>query len=282
MKAFTMTFYSLYRLLAIAACIFPFAAGAQGLAPLPVAKHAFIVVAHRGDHTHAPENTLAAFGNAIQAGADYVEIDLRTTVDSQLVLMHDASVDRMTAGKGLVKDWTYDSLRRLKVKERAHPEWGEFDIPTFRQVLELCKDKIYIYLDFKNADPAVAYKEIVRCGMEKQVVVYINAPAQFYGWRKAAPSMPLMVSLPGNVRDTSTLRDFLDKYHPEILDGRFDEYTPEMVRMATERGYLVLPDIQGGNESPALWELAIQKGIKALQTDRPEDLAKWLKGKQLR
>jgi glycerophosphoryl diester phosphodiesterase len=60
MKAFTMPFYSLYRLLAIAACIFPFA-----------------------------------------AGADYVEIDLRTTVDSQLVIMHDASVDRMTAGKGL-------------------------------------------------------------------------------------------------------------------------------------------------------------------------------------
>lgn len=287
-----MSFYSSYRLLAIAACIFPIfseaqssglqSAGAQTVNPLPRAKHSFIVVAHRGDHTQAPENTLAAYRNTIKAGADYVEIDLRTTADSQLVIMHDASVDRMTVGKGLIKDMTYDSLRLLKVRDKAHPEWGEFEIPTFQQVLELCKDKIHIYLDFKNADPAAAYKEIVRYGMEKQVVVYINAPQQFYGWRKTAPAMPLMVSLPRTVRDTAALSNFFDKYHPDILDGGFDEYTPDMVRMATDRGYLVLPDIQGPNEGPALWELAVQKGIKALQTDHPGDLIAWLKEKRLR
>jgi len=277
-----MSFTSLYRLLAIAACIFRVSAGAQSLAPLPPARHRFIVVSHRGDHTHAPENTLTAFQNAIQAGADYVEIDLRTTVDSQLVIMHDVSVDRMTNGKGLVKDMTYEVLRQLKIKDKTHPEWGEFDIPTFDEVLQLCKDRIYIYLDFKNANPAVAYQAIVRHGMEKQVVVYINAPQQYYDWRASAPAMPLMVSLPGNVRDTTALRNFLEKYHPEILDGRFDEYTPEMVTMATAMGYLVLPDIQGGNESPALWGQAVQKGIKALQTDHPGDLVSWLKEKQVR
>lgn len=273
---------SFFRRLAIAACILPFAAGAQSLAPLPSPKHPFIVVSHRGDHTQAPENTLQAYANAIKAGADYVEIDLRTTVDSQLVIMHDATVDRMTSGKGLIKDLTYDSLRRLKVSNKQHPEWGEFDIPTFSQVLDLCKDKIYIYLDFKNADPAVAYKEIVRHGMERQVVVYINAPLQFTGWRNAAPAMPLMVSLPRTVRDTATLTPFLDKYHPEILDGNFDEYTPEMVQLAKAKGYLVLPDIQRAGEGPVLWEQAVQKGIRALQTDHPGDLVAWLKEKGLR
>lgn len=273
---------SSFRLLAIAACIFPFTAGAQPPAPLPSPKHPFIVVAHRGDHTQAPENTLQAYANAIKNGADYVEIDLRTTVDSQLVIMHDATVDRMTNGKGLVKDLPYDSLRRLKVSNKAHPEWGEFDIPTFSQVLDLCKDKIHIYLDFKNADPAVAYKEIVRHGMERQVVVYINAPLQFTGWRNAAPAMPLMVSLPRTVRDTATLNAFLDKYHPEVLDGNFDEYTPEMVQAAKEKGYLVLPDIQRAGEGPVLWEQAVQKGIRALQTDHPGDLVAWLKEKGLR
>lgn len=277
-----MSFYSSYRLLAIAACTFHFAAAGQTVQPLPPVKHRFIVVAHRGDHTQAPENTLAAYSNTIKAGADYVEIDLRTTADSQLVIMHDASVDRMTTGKGLIRDMTYDSLRRLKVRDTKHPEWGEFDIPTFSQVLQLCRDRIYIYLDFKNADPAVAYKEIERYGMEKQVVVYINAPQQFNSWRKTAPSMPLMVSLPGTVRDTAALKDFLDKYHPDILDGGFDTYTPEMVRIATDRGYLVLPDIQGPNEGPALWDQAIQKGIKALQTDHPGELIHYLAEKNLR
>lgn len=275
--------HSLYRLLAIAAYIFHnTAAVAQRLAPLPECKHPFIVVAHRGDHTHAPENTLQAFANAIEAGADYVEIDLRTTVDSQLVIMHDATVDRMTDGKGQVKDWRYDSLRLLKVKDKAHPEWGEFPVPTFREVLERCKGRIYIYLDFKNADPGAAYREIVRQGIEKQVVVYINAPVQFAGWRAVAPEMPLMVGLPRAVGDTAGLREFLDRYHPDILDGGYEEYTPEMVRFATGMGYLVLPDIQGAGEGPVKWETAIQKGFTGLQTDHPGDMIAWLKEKRLR
>jgi glycerophosphoryl diester phosphodiesterase len=255
---------------------------AQYPRPLPEAKHAFIVVAHRGNHEHVPENTLAAFENAIETGADYVEIDLRTTVDSQLVIMHDASVNRMTDSTGLIKDMTLDKLRHLKVKEKSHPEWGSFDIPLFREVLELCKNKIYIYLDFKNADPSVAYQEIVRAGMEKQVVVYINAEHQFYEWRKVAPLMPLMVSLPGNVKDTVSLRVFLDKVHPDILDGDFDQYTADMVKMAIGSGYAVLPDIQRPGENSSLWALAIQKGIRALQTNEPTALISYLQTQHLR
>jgi hypothetical protein len=100
------------------------AASGQTIAPLPPPRHQFTVVCHRGDHTHAPENTLAAFANAIKAGADYVEIDLRTTVDSQLVIMHDATVNRMTTGTGLIKDMRYDSLSKLRVKDKTHPNGG--------------------------------------------------------------------------------------------------------------------------------------------------------------
>jgi glycerophosphoryl diester phosphodiesterase len=251
-------------------------------APLPAPRHAFTISCHRGDHTHAPENTLKAYENAIKAGADYVEIDLRTTVDSQLVIMHDATVNRMTNGAGLIKDMHYDSLSTLRVKDKTHPEWGEFPIPTFGQVLELCKDKIYIYLDFKNADPGAAYRLIQKYGMEKQVVVYINAEQQFHDWRRVAPAMPLMVSLPGSVKDVESLKHFLDKVHPEILDGDYDQYTQEMITTAQQLGYTVLPDIQGPAEGPALWEQPIQKGIKALQTDHPEDLIAWLVGKSIR
>jgi glycerophosphoryl diester phosphodiesterase len=250
--------------------------------PAPNPRHHFLVSAHRGDHTQAPENTLQAYANAIKAGADFVEIDLRTTRDSVLVIMHDASVNRMTNGTGLIKDMLYDSLRLLKVRERSHPEWGDQDIPTFDQVLQLCKGKIGIYLDFKNADPAVAYKAIQRYGMEDQVIVYINAPQQFVGWRQVAPKMPLMVSLPRNVRSADSLAGFLNAYHPDILDGDWDGYTPDMVTLATKNSYLVFPDIQGPNESPTLWKTATDKGIRALQTDHPGDLVAWLKEQSLR
>jgi glycerophosphoryl diester phosphodiesterase len=274
-----LLFYSLW----VIVCLESFTVShAQVVNVLPKPKHTFIVVAHRGDHEHAPENTLAAFANAIKAGVDYVEIDLRTTVDSQLVIMHDASVNRMTGGSGMIRDMTYDAIRALKVKDKIHPEWGEFEIPAFEQVLALCRGKIHIYLDFKNADPAVAYKEIVKYGMERQVIVYINEEKQFYQWRAAAPAMPLMVSLPGTIRDTAALDTFLNKVHPEILDGNYSQYNEDMIKAANEQGYIVLPDIEGPNENPAFWDKALQKGFTGVQTDHPEELIDYLKEKNIR
>jgi glycerophosphoryl diester phosphodiesterase len=91
-----------------------------------------------------------------------------------------------------------------------------------------------------------------------------------------------MVSLPVNVKDTTSLQRFLDQVHPDILDGGYEQYTQEMVTMAQRQGYTVFPDIQGPAESPALWEQPVQKGIRALQTDHPEDLIAWLAGKLIR
>jgi glycerophosphoryl diester phosphodiesterase len=215
--------YILYRLLIPAACIFS--------NPIPKPKHNFIVVSHRGDHTHAPEKTLAAYANAIAAGADYVEIDLRTTADSQLVIMHDASINRMTDDSGLVRSMTWEKLHTLKVRDRAHPEWGQQEIPLFTQVLE---------------------------------------------------TMPLMVSLPANVRGADSFTAFLNKYHPDILDGDFDEYTPEMIRAASAFGVMVLPDIQRPGENAGLWDAAIGKGLQGLQTDHPGELVEYLKKKGIR
>jgi len=59
-----------------------------------------MVAAHRGDWTNAPENSLLAIKDAIEAGVDIVEIDVRITKDKALVLMHDRTIDRTTTGKG--------------------------------------------------------------------------------------------------------------------------------------------------------------------------------------
>jgi len=249
---------------------------------LPPAGHSFIISAHRGDHSSAPENTLAAFSNAIADGVDYIEIDLRTTKDSQLVIMHDASVDRMTTGKGLIREMNFDDLKKLKVQDKNHPEFGSFDIPTFRQVLALSKGKINIYLDFKSADAAKAWTEIREMGMQEQVIVYINQKSQIADWRRVAPSVPLMVSLPGPIKDAATLNAFLDSAHIDIIDGDYDQYNAEMVKAAAEKRVMVFPDIQRPGESPAIWNKAISIGIKALQTDHPKEIISYLVSQKLR
>jgi glycerophosphoryl diester phosphodiesterase len=266
--------------LGICLALFGNTASIQAQAPkLPTSKNAFVVIAHRGDHTAAPENTLLAYQNAIAAGVDYVEIDLRTTRDSQLVIMHDAGTDRMTGYKGRVAEMPYDSLRTLQVRDLNHPEWGAYQIPNFKEVLALCKGKINIYLDFKNASVKTTYKEIVKAGMEKNVVVYINSPQQFIEWKSVAPQMPLMISLPQKTSTAAEMYTLLEKYQPAILDGNYTEYTSLTVKAANEKNVPVWADIQSAAEGPAIWEIGIGLGLQGLQTDHPLLLMQFLRTK---
>jgi glycerophosphoryl diester phosphodiesterase len=249
---------------------------------LPKCSHQFVVIAHRGDHTQAPENTLTAFQNAIDAGADFVEIDLRTTKDSQLVIMHDATIDRMTEYNGRVKDFMLDSLRRIKVMEPLHPEWGLHVIPTFKEVLKLCKGKINIYLDFKDATVTTAYREILNAEMEKNIVVYINVPHQFTEWRKIAPQMPLMISLPKVITAKEEMFELLDSVKIDVLDGSYDDYTAETLLAAKEKHIPIWADIQSEDEGPDRWNRALRYKFEGLQTDHPGALIKYLKKKRVR
>lgn len=255
---------------------------AQSLPGLPAARHRIVVIAHRGDHVEVPENTLAAYEKAIQHGADYVEIDLRTTSDGKLVIMHDASVDRMTDGKGKVQDLTYAAISQLKIIDKSKPSSSGYSIPTFAEVLKLCKGRIGIYLDFKDADPAIAYRQIKEAGMEKNIVVYLNKEEQYPQWRKAAPQMPLMCSLPDTVKNGKSLEYFLDKIKLSVLDGSIEDYDTATLYVAAKKGVSVWPDVQSPDEGPAIWDKALSMGIKGMQTDHPEKLIGYLKEKGLR
>ena len=253
----------------------------KALAPLPVAKHSFIVVAHRGDHVDAPENTIAAYELGIQHGVDFVEIDLRTTKDSQLVIMHDATVNRMTNGNGKVSDLSFAEIRQLKLADKTRPGLGEHQIPSFEEVLKVCRGKIGIYLDYKNARVEQAYQLIQQYKMEKDIVVYINTPQQFIDWRRVAPNMPLMISLPDNIKTAEALTKFLQTTPVEILDGDYSDYTPDILAAATKAGSVVWPDIQSPQEA-GNWDKAIAIGLKGLQTDHPAALIHYLEQQGLR
>ncbi len=79
------------------------------------------VWAHRGASGYRPENTLEAFELAIRQGADGIELDVHTSVDGELIVMHDENVDRVTDGTGLIKDMTLAQLKELKVSTPAEP-----------------------------------------------------------------------------------------------------------------------------------------------------------------
>jgi len=130
------------------------------------------VIAHRGEHLAHPENTLPAFQAAIDAGADFFELDVRTTADGQLVLMHDGKVDRTTNGTGLVRTMTLDQIRALDAGVKFAPEFAGTKVPTFEEALNLARGKIGVYVDCKEVAPADLVAAIEKTGMQDAVVIY--------------------------------------------------------------------------------------------------------------
>lgn len=248
----------------------------QDIPVLPLAKHELIVIAHRGSHLVKPENTIAAIEEAIQLGADYVEIDLRTTLDGQLVLSHNETVDKMTNGKGKIREMRLEELKKLSVNSK---DGGVYRIASFSEALKTCKGKINIYLDFKDAAAEQAYHEIQAAGMEKQILVYLNQTEHYAAWKKAAPQLPLMGRLPAGVRTKAELLAALQQQSLQAID-KLDDTTP--LAALKENKVSVFLDVQSKEEGPASWKAAIDKGVQGLQTDHPAALIAYLKANHLR
>ena len=101
-----------------------------------------LIFGHRGSPFKAPENTIASINKAIEDGCEAVEIDLRKTKDGKLVVIHDAKVDRTTNGKGFVKDFTLEELKKLD-------SYGE-KIPTFEEAINFVNKRTKIIVEIKE------------------------------------------------------------------------------------------------------------------------------------
>jgi len=248
-------------------------------ADLPTRKHAFAVIAHRGAHQQHHENTLEAFEAAIEAGADYIEMDVRASRDGRYLLMHDSTVDRMTDGSGSVAGLAWTELEALQVRDPSLANVPPSRIPTLEEALALCHHRIHIYLDFKSGDRAEVARLIRSADMSSQVLVYDDV-SQIAVWREIAPELPLIVSLPESARASpSGLAAFLKDNPCEVLDGKWSGWTAEIVRKAESLGARVWPDIQNPNENPEYWQKVLAPGFSGVQTDHPVELIRWLKAR---
>ncbi|HQZ95021.1 MAG TPA: glycerophosphodiester phosphodiesterase family protein [Pyrinomonadaceae bacterium] len=116
-----------------------------------------LIIAHRGDSFHAPENTLAAFQMALDAGADGVEFDVRLSKDGVPVVIHDADLRRTGRQSAKISELTAEELRSVDVgswfnkrfPERCDPAFSKETVPTLAEVLKLLEQTsgpIYIEL----------------------------------------------------------------------------------------------------------------------------------------
>src|SRR5271170_2377398 len=114
-----------------------------------MAQQSVIAIAHRGASAVAPENTIAAFDEAIRLGASAVEFDVRLTADAVPVVIHDETVDRTTNGRGAVNSLTRLDLLRLDAGSWKHPRFSGVRIPTLQEVLQTIGSQAVPVLELK-------------------------------------------------------------------------------------------------------------------------------------
>jgi glycerophosphoryl diester phosphodiesterase len=111
-----------------------------------------LVIAHRGDSAHRPENTLASFQSALEVGAGIVELDVQLSRDGHVVVIHDPTVDRTTSGRGPVGSLTLAELRALSAgyPERFGTRYAGQRIPTLGEVLSFLRGRARLMIEIKS------------------------------------------------------------------------------------------------------------------------------------
>ncbi|MBN2085215.1 MAG: glycerophosphodiester phosphodiesterase [Anaerolineales bacterium] len=113
----------------------------------------FEIVAHRGIHSEAPENTIAAFQRALEWGADAVEMDIRLTADRIPVVYHYYYLQVVTNSMGAIFDYSLEQLRGVEVICPQKPDAPAGRISTLAEILDLFGGKIGLELEIKGPEP---------------------------------------------------------------------------------------------------------------------------------
>lgn len=236
-------------------------------------KHDIYVVAHRGFHSGIPENTLAAYEAAIAMGIDFVEIDLRTTQDGHIVSIHNKDIDSyVTNGeKGLVSEMTLEQLKQLDIGSRISPHWKNERIPAFDEILDLCKGKVGIYLDLKDASVEKLVSIVKKWDMVGQVLWY----ADYDELERVTELCPECIVMP-DPGPEENLPKVIGRFQPSVVAAVWRYYSRSFVVKCHRAGAIVIVD----ESTPACWDNAIAWNSNGIQTDHPAQLIAFLKLRQ--
>lgn len=158
--------------------------------PLP------FVSAHRGGPLAGyPENCIPTFDNTLRRTYSILEIDPRLTKDGQIVVHHDATLERTTTGRGRVADHTLAELKKLRLKDNAGSV-TDFPIPTLDEVLEWARGKTILVLDQKDVSVAARVKKIEEHQAEAYAMLIVNTFKDARACYELNPNVMMEVMIP--------------------------------------------------------------------------------------
>ena len=254
------------------------------------------VHAHRGGAGLAPENTLAAVRNALTMGADVIELDLHVSADGEIMVIHDATLERTTNGRGFVRRSPLVDLQRLDAGAWFHARFAGERIPTLRAVLETVRTAgdghVRLNLETKYdpvaPPPPTEFEERVlqlvrEAGLGGRVIIQSFHYASLIRVKAVDPTIP-----------TAALRSARDPAPDPVAvvrAARADIYSPS-ARLVTREAIEALhragiPVVPWTVNDPAEIERLLAMGIGTLRgdgiiTDYPDRLIQMLQARGLR
>ncbi len=235
-----------------------------------------LIIAHRGGSHEVPENTMAAFRHAIDLGMKLVELDVQMTLDGELVVIHDETVDRTTEGSGMVGGFTFEEIRKLDAGSHFDPKYAGEKIPALREVLELCASEgvgVVVEIKDPNLYPGLEDKVVALIGemwlrgAENIWCISFDHEA-IRRIRQLDATIPLGYLYMPDQTDFAQPDDTIQAYCPYYVTAL---QHPEQVAKAHEMGKLVL--VYTVNTEAELRALA-NSGIDGMVTDEPSVLSR--------
>ncbi|KOS69595.1 glycerophosphodiester phosphodiesterase [Lysinibacillus contaminans] len=249
-----------------------------------------IVLAHRGGTHLAPEHTMPAFEKSAQLGVDGFEIDIRLTKDEEIIVFHDATIDRTTDGFGLVAEMTLEEINAFNHGYQFEDLEGnttfrgqKVDVVTLRELLETYSNML-VSIDIKDAPdtyegslmPSKLWRLIEELGVEDRVVVTSFYGEQVDRFNLYAQNRVALGAGESDIRKAFTAfsSQFGHLYHPKVdvfqiptKSGVVALDSPKFIQFLNDLNipvhYWTINDLVTMNK-------LIRNGAKGIITDRPD------------
>lgn len=230
------------------------------------------VVAHRGFSFIAPENTLASYKLAIEAGADMAECDVYLTKDNVLVLMHDRTIERTTGNKGRLRDLTLEEVRKLDAGKWKAPQYAGEGIPTLVETLNLVKGKLRLVIEIKEETIAADVVKAIKSTdvLPQDVMIFSFYDKAVEEIAKIEPLLPTTWLLDDPGVGMAEWRKAVDRaleIRASAIGTSLNHVDPGFVRLAHECGLNVF--VWTVND-PRDVAYLVRIGVDAIISDRPD------------
>ncbi|MCE4562798.1 glycerophosphodiester phosphodiesterase family protein [Maribellus sp. CM-23] len=233
-----------------------------------------MVAAHRAGHNGYVENSIPAIEHAINIGVDIIELDVKVTTDSVVILNHDRTIDRTTTGTGDPESYSWAELQKFRLK-MPDGTVTDLQLATFEEALNRVKGKAMIDIDLKTSNLKPVFDVLQKTGTLNQIIFF---DSDFEILKEVQAHFPTANVMPRarsfGMADTALMIFDAPVVH---IDDSF--YTNELTLLIKGKNARIwinaLGDqdrlINAGESDQALANL-LDKGANIIQTDEPEKL----------